>query len=217
MNRGGRRRPTFAAGLVHSTIVGFDHVQRRSAPSPAQKPARTRPNPRRLRACPRSRRPPRAYVEIADPVDADTIYRCDLTWLTSHWTYIFGRAARDRRPAPRRLHPSGRTSSMPTTSSESADMSADRRTMAVPGCRQGPGLGRVGGTGERRGSRDRARRTRTPGRRVVDGACIFLNRPGFAAGEGCPASAGPSTRPQASSRPSRTSAGNCRCVASSGK
>ena len=33
---------------------------------------------------------PRAYVEFPDPGDGDTVYRCDLTWLTSHWTCIFG-------------------------------------------------------------------------------------------------------------------------------
>ena len=33
---------------------------------------------------------PRAYVEFPDPSDGDTVYRCDLTWLTSHWTCIFG-------------------------------------------------------------------------------------------------------------------------------
>ncbi len=34
---------------------------------------------------------PRAWVEFADPEDADQVFRCDLTWLTSRWTCIFGR------------------------------------------------------------------------------------------------------------------------------
>ena len=34
---------------------------------------------------------PRAFVEFVDPADAETLYRCDLTWLTSSWTCIFGR------------------------------------------------------------------------------------------------------------------------------
>ena len=47
--------------------------------------------------------------------------------------------------------------------------------------------------------------------RVVDGACVFLNRPGFAGGAGCALHAlalrtGRSIR----SRPSRTCAGSCR-------
>ncbi|HEX2360867.1 MAG TPA: hypothetical protein VHI11_02220, partial [Jiangellaceae bacterium] len=33
----------------------------------------------------------RAWVEFPDPADADQVLRCDLTWLTSRWTCIFGR------------------------------------------------------------------------------------------------------------------------------
>ena len=33
---------------------------------------------------------PRAYVEFADPADATQVLRCDLTWLTSSYTCIFG-------------------------------------------------------------------------------------------------------------------------------
>ncbi|RNL81481.1 hypothetical protein [Nocardioides marmorisolisilvae] len=33
---------------------------------------------------------PRAYIEFVDPEDGDQIYKCDLTWLTSNWTCIFG-------------------------------------------------------------------------------------------------------------------------------
>jgi hypothetical protein len=34
---------------------------------------------------------PRAFVEFGDPADPDQVFRCDLTWLTSRWTCIFGR------------------------------------------------------------------------------------------------------------------------------
>ena len=34
---------------------------------------------------------PRAWVEFADPADDAQVFRCDLTWLTSSWTCIFGR------------------------------------------------------------------------------------------------------------------------------
>ena len=34
---------------------------------------------------------PRAWVEFPDPADAEQVFRCDLTWLTSRWTCIFGR------------------------------------------------------------------------------------------------------------------------------
>src|SRR3954447_17199014 len=33
---------------------------------------------------------PRAWVEFPDPADADQVFRCDLTWLTSRWACIFG-------------------------------------------------------------------------------------------------------------------------------
>ncbi|MBK5216931.1 MAG: hypothetical protein JJE02_05045, partial [Propionibacteriales bacterium] len=33
---------------------------------------------------------PRAFVEFANPDDATEVFRCDLTWLTSRWTCIFG-------------------------------------------------------------------------------------------------------------------------------
>jgi hypothetical protein len=33
---------------------------------------------------------PRAFVEFADPTDAEQVFRCDLTWLTSRYTCIFG-------------------------------------------------------------------------------------------------------------------------------
>lgn len=34
---------------------------------------------------------PRLWVEFDDPADADNLYRCDLTWLTSDWNCIYGR------------------------------------------------------------------------------------------------------------------------------
>ena len=34
---------------------------------------------------------PRAWIEFADPTDAAQIFKCDLTWLTSRWTCIYGR------------------------------------------------------------------------------------------------------------------------------
>ncbi|MFM8152200.1 MAG: hypothetical protein ACKN8Y_02400, partial [Polynucleobacter victoriensis] len=32
----------------------------------------------------------RDWVEFFDPNDAETIFKCDLTWLTSYWTCIYG-------------------------------------------------------------------------------------------------------------------------------
>ena len=33
---------------------------------------------------------PRAWIEFPDPADADQVFRCDLTWLSSAYTCIFG-------------------------------------------------------------------------------------------------------------------------------
>ncbi len=33
---------------------------------------------------------PRAWLEFVDPTDGDQVFKCDLTWLTSNWTCIFG-------------------------------------------------------------------------------------------------------------------------------
>jgi hypothetical protein len=32
----------------------------------------------------------RDWLEFKDPVDAENIYKCDLTWLTSYWQCIYG-------------------------------------------------------------------------------------------------------------------------------
>ncbi|MEQ6902371.1 hypothetical protein [Nocardioides sp. YIM 152588] len=37
---------------------------------------------------------PRAYVEFVNPDDADEVFRCDLTWLTSSFVCIFGQGCR---------------------------------------------------------------------------------------------------------------------------
>jgi hypothetical protein len=37
---------------------------------------------------------PRAYVEFTDPADEEQVFRCDLTWLTSSYTCIFGQGCR---------------------------------------------------------------------------------------------------------------------------
>jgi hypothetical protein len=37
---------------------------------------------------------PRAYVEFVDPADEEQVFRCDLTWLTSGYTCIFGQGCK---------------------------------------------------------------------------------------------------------------------------
>ena len=37
---------------------------------------------------------PRHWVEFVDPEDDTNLYKCDLTWLTSRWTCIWGRGCK---------------------------------------------------------------------------------------------------------------------------
>ena len=127
---------------------------------------------------------PRAFVEFPDPADADQVFRCDLTWLTSRWTCIFGRGCQgiyaDR--------PDDGCCTLGAHFSDADDEQRVARAAAelTPATWQLAREGRVGGWVELEGP-DQVTDGGSPGRktRVVDGACIFLNRPGFAAGEGC--------------------------------
>jgi hypothetical protein len=127
---------------------------------------------------------PRAYVEFADPEDADQIFRCDLTWLTSRWSCIFGRGCQG-------IYADRPNDGCCTLGAHFADTDDESRVgVAVTQLtadvwqyqRAGGNLGWAElddddtvGQGEQP-----SRKTR-----VVDGACIFLNRPGFAGGTGC--------------------------------
>jgi hypothetical protein len=127
---------------------------------------------------------PRAWVEFVDPADADTVYRCDLTWLTSSWTCIFGRGCRgiyaDR--------PDDGCCTLGAHFADEADEKRVRKAVRQLTADQWQyrAHGKAGGWAELEGPEtvaegdEPARKTR-----VVDGACIFLNRPGFPAGAGC--------------------------------
>ncbi len=127
---------------------------------------------------------PRAFVEFVDPGDADTVYRCDLTWLTSRWACIFGQGC----PG---IYADRPHDGCCTLGAHFAD-AADEKRVAKAARRltrsqwQYKKQAKADGWVELEGpetvaeGEEPARKTR-----VVDGACIFLNRPGFAAGEGC--------------------------------
>ena len=60
-------------------------------PAPARLPTPWRAATSRLAAVPEVDLVfPRAWVEFRDPADDQQVFRCDLTWLTSSWTCIFG-------------------------------------------------------------------------------------------------------------------------------
>ena len=110
---------------------------------------------------------PRDWVEFVDPADAEHLVRADLTWLLSRWTCIYGAGCHG-------------------VIEGRADDEDEQRVTRFAGelkkkhwqhAEAGRRLG-ISDDDELEG--EPARRTRT-----VDGACVFLNRPGFADGEGC--------------------------------
>ena len=118
---------------------------------------------------------PRAWIEFTDPADEHQVFRCDLTWLTSRWQCIFGAGCQGIEPG----RPDDGCCTLGAHFSDKDDEKRVRKfaSKLTEADWQFAKIGRRKGITERE---DGALRTR-----VVDGACIFLNRPGFPAGAGC--------------------------------
>lgn len=123
---------------------------------------------------------PRVFVEFDDPTDRRRRFRCDLTWLTSRWTCIYGRGCRSIFAAV----PDGGCCVIGAHLASDADRDrvaavVDRLDPALwqhhPGSTAVEAWSEVVTEGE-------VSVTRT---KVVDGACIFLNRSGSGTGAGC--------------------------------
>jgi hypothetical protein len=118
---------------------------------------------------------PRQWVEFPNPSDAAQIFRCDLTWLLSRWTCIFGSGCKGivkKRP----------DDGCCTHGAHYSDKDDEKRVKKFAKLLtaeewQFRKEGLANGISE---VEDGARKTR-----VHKGACIFLNRPGFKAGQGC--------------------------------
>ncbi|MDP9117915.1 MAG: hypothetical protein M3O28_11790 [Actinomycetota bacterium] len=130
---------------------------------------------------------PREWIEFPDPADPTHLVRADLTWLCSRWTCIFGRGCHGVVPG----RPDDGCCSHGAFVSDKADEKRVRGYAAdlTPQYWQhhAAAVGKNGKGAKLNifekdsvGEEENRRRTRT-----VDGACIFLNRPGFAGGEGC--------------------------------
>jgi hypothetical protein len=121
---------------------------------------------------------PRAWVEFADPADESQVFRCDLTWLTSRWMCIFGQGC----PG---IYADRPLDGCCTLGAHFSDEDDEVRVGAfveqlTPETWQLHPANRGGEDGWVETDEDGDRKTA-----VVDGACVFLNRPGFAGGEGC--------------------------------
>jgi hypothetical protein len=118
----------------------------------------------------------RLWVEFPDPDDdqpARTVYRCDLTWLTSSWTCIFGRGCHG-------IDAARPDDGCCTLGAHFSDRDDERRVArAVRRLTPEQWQRRAEGSGNRWRATD-ADGSRTTA--LVDGACVFLNRPGFAPG-----------------------------------
>lgn len=130
---------------------------------------------------------PREWLEFLDPADDEHLIVADLTWLTSRWTCVFGT------PACQGIlveQPDAGCCTHGAFLSDSDDRKRLRKAvkMLTPEewqlmeqARNKKGkIGREGYLEWDELSTGPAERTRR-----VDGACIFLNRPGFPGGVGC--------------------------------
>ena len=124
---------------------------------------------------------PRHWVEFNDPDNPAQRLRVDLTWLTSSWTCIFGSGCRGIDAAA----PWAGCCTLGAHFTDDADVArvsaaAERLTDQTWQLRS-RGVAKAEGKKVRWLVADEEAHTT----RVVDGACIFFNRPGFAGGAGC--------------------------------
>jgi hypothetical protein len=126
----------------------------------------------------------REWVDFQDPADKEHWIHADLTWLCSRWTCIFGRGCHGIEEG----RPDDGCCSHGAFFSDKADEKRVRQYAAqlTPDTWQfaAEAKGKNGKLNivEKDSVGDDVNRRRT---RRVDDACIYLNRPGFAGGEGC--------------------------------
>ena len=121
----------------------------------------------------------REWLEFTDPANPEHRIRADLTWLCSRWTCIFGRGCHGTIEG----RPEDGCCSHGAFFSDAEDLKRVRGYAKQLDAEiwQYQKAGRRGIT-EKDSVGDDENRVRT---RTVDGACVFLNRPGFAGGQGC--------------------------------
>ena len=121
---------------------------------------------------------PRAFVEFLDPADDAQMFKCDLTWLTSRWMCIFGQGCAG-------IYAGRPDDGCCTLGAHFSDEDDEKRVRGyVKQLDPEHWQFHKAGTARRSSwvdtDEDGDRKTA-----VHEGACIFLNRPGFAGGEGC--------------------------------
>ena len=119
---------------------------------------------------------PRTWVEFDDPAQDGQRLRCDLTWLTSRWTCIFGRGCEGIDAD----QPDFGCCVLGAHFSDKDDIKRVRAAAEQLGDDEWELRPSSLKLSEWTEKEDGERKTK-----VVDGACIFFNRPGFPAGAGC--------------------------------
>jgi hypothetical protein len=121
----------------------------------------------------------REWVEFPDPADAEHIVRADLTWLLSSWTCIYGRGCQG---VVEGRATDGCCSHGAFYSDDDDEKRVEKYAKLLKKKEwQHADVGRSKGISQMDElDGEPAKRTRR-----VDGACVFLNRPGFAGGAGC--------------------------------
>ncbi|MDX3228206.1 hypothetical protein PV419_21625 [Streptomyces sp. ME19-01-6] len=119
----------------------------------------------------------RAWIEFPDPADDEQVFRCDLTWLTSRWTCIFGQGCQGIQ--------AGRASDGCCTLGAHFSDEEDEERVGRHVARLTPDIWQFHDVGHKTGwtqsgDEDDERQTRR-----YEGSCIFQNRPGFKGGAGC--------------------------------
>jgi hypothetical protein len=121
---------------------------------------------------------PRVYVEFTDPADESQVFKCDLTWLTSQYMCIFGQGCCG-------IYADRPDDGCCTLGAHFSDKDDEKRTRKFMK-QLTPETWQFHAEGTRR--KDAWIETDEDGDRktaVHEGACIFLNRPGFEGGYGC--------------------------------
>ena len=118
----------------------------------------------------------RTWVEFDDPAEEGQRFRCDLTWLTSSWTCIFGQGCHGIDAE----HPDFGCCVLGAHFTDEDDVQRIQRAAEELG--EDEWQLHPGSTERSAWTEEEDGELKT---KVVDGACIFFNRPGFPAGAGC--------------------------------
>ncbi|ADI09104.1 hypothetical protein SBI_05984 [Streptomyces bingchenggensis BCW-1] len=119
----------------------------------------------------------RAWIEFPDPADDEQVFRCDLTWLTSRWTCIFGQGCQGIE--------AGRASDGCCTLGAHFSDEDDEKRVGRHVARLTPEIWQFHDVGHKTGWTQTGDEEDERQTRRYEGSCIFQNRPGFKGGAGC--------------------------------